>query len=112
MYSSAASISVCRGYQFVDVPGLERRMSRIGHQSKIRFGPHAVQIPSAGGRADDVVASLHDRRRDVANALHIVEQLRLAAQETAIHEVMAFDARHRESELVLAPLPDVVRVAI
>ena len=54
-------------------------------------------------RADDVVPSLHDDRGDVPDAADVVEQLALALQETAVHEVMALDARDRERERVLAP---------
>ena len=42
---------------------------------QLRLGPRAVQVPGAAHRADDVVASLHDHRRDVADALDVAQQL-------------------------------------
>src|SRR5882724_3196831 len=108
---SAAAITVCCGDEFVNVAGFEGGMSRIRNQAEISLGPYPMQIPRRGGGAYHVVASLHDRRRYMPYTLHVVQQLSLAAQETAVHEVVAFDASHCESELVLAPFSDVVRIA-
>src|SRR6267142_325845 len=107
----AAAIAVRCGDELVNVAGFEGGMSRIRNQAEISLGPYPMQIPGGGCGANHVVASLHDRRRDAPDALHVVQQLCLAAQEAAVHEVMAFDAGHRESELVLAPFSDVVRIA-
>src|SRR6266849_5607368 len=109
---SAASVSVGCRHEFMNVAGFERRMTRIGDHAKLRFRPNSVQIPSAGRRTDDVVAALYDGRGNIPDALHVVQQLTLAAQETAIHEVMAFDARHGEGEEVLAPFPNVILIAV
>src|SRR5260221_7272670 len=108
---SAAAITVRRGNEFVNVAGLEGGMSRVRNQAEISLGPYPMQIPRGGRGANHVVASLHDGRRNVPDTLHVIQQLSLAAQETAVHEVMAFDASHRESELVLAPFSDVLRIA-
>src|SRR5450631_4258634 len=108
---SAAAITVRCGDEFVNVAGLEGGMARIRNETKISLGPSPVQIPCSSRRANHVVASLHDRRRNVPDTFYVVQQLHLAAQETAVHEVMAFDASHGESELVLAPFSDAVRIA-
>ena len=44
--------------------GLEGRMAGIGHHRVVGLGPGAVQVVGRDGRAHDVVASLHDHRRD------------------------------------------------
>src|SRR5271165_822581 len=108
----SATIPVGREHQFMRVARLERRVTGVRHDAQFRFGPRAMQIPGAHRRADDIVASLNDGRRNVPDAHHIVEQLAFAAQETAIHEVMALDARHGQSELILAPFLDVIAVAV
>src|SRR5260370_38869210 len=71
-----------------------------------------MQIPGAGCGGDDIIAYLNDRRGNVADTRYIVEELAFAAQEAAIHEVVALDSRHGQSELILAPLLDVGQVAV
>ncbi len=110
--ASTAAVSIGGKHEFVDVTRLERRMPGIRNHAKVRFGPCPMQIPGAGRGAHDVVAPLHDGRRNVADARDIVEQLRFAAQKAAIDEVMRFDSRNGEGELVLAPLADIVGIAL
>lgn len=43
---------------------------------------------------------------------YVIDQLILGAEEAAIHEIVALNARHREGELILAPLLDVVEIAV
>src|SRR5271154_5771896 len=107
----AAAVPIGREHQFVRISRLECRVTGVRHDAQIRFGPCAMQIPRAGGGTHDVVASLNDGRRYVPNARHVVQQLTLAAQESAVHEIVALDARHRQRELIFAPFPDVVAVA-
>src|SRR6202050_2345872 len=95
----------------MDVSWLERGMSGVADDAQVGLRPYAVQIPCAGGGADDIVTSLHDGSRNVPDARHVVEQLRFTAQKAAIHEVVAFYASHCERELILAPLLDVVGIA-
>src|SRR5580704_19299071 len=83
----AAAVPVGREHQLVRIAGLECRVSGVRHYRQVRLGPRAMQIPGAGGGADDVVTSLNDGRRNVPDARHIVQQLTFAAQEAAIHEV-------------------------
>src|SRR5579863_7534599 len=107
----AAAVPIGGEHQLVRISRLECRVSGVRHDAHIRFGPRTMQVPRAGGGTHDVVASLNDGRRYVPNARHVVQQLTLAAQESAVHEIVALDARHRQRELVFAPLPDVLAVA-
>jgi hypothetical protein len=90
------------------------RMPSVPRRARCANPPPAtpMQIPGAGGGAHDVVASLNDGGRNVPIARHVVEQLGFAAQEAAVHEVVAFDSRNRQREMVLAPFLDVVAVAV
>ena len=85
-------------------------MPRVGHDAQVGFGPGFVQVPGALHRADDVVAALHDRRGQVADARHVVEQLRRGAQEAAVDEVVALDAREGVGGGVVLELRQVVGV--
>src|SRR5258708_7771847 len=96
--SSAAAISIGRQNEFMSIARLECRVSGVRHHSEIRLRPRAVQIPGAGRWTHDVVAALHDGCRYMPYARYVVDQLALAAQETAIHEVVAFDTRDRQGE--------------
>ena len=44
---------------------------------------------------------LHDHRRDVANAVNVVEDPRLPLEEAVVHEVVVLDTREGQRELVL-----------
>src|SRR5580700_11366803 len=110
--ASAAAVSIRGKHELVAVAGLECRVPCVRHHAKVRLRPRPMQIPRADRRTDDVVASLDDGRRDMSNARYVVDQLRFAAQEAAIDEVVAFDSRHGERELILAPLADVVDIAL
>src|SRR5271165_3607310 len=110
--ASAAAVAISCKHELVSIAGLERRVSGVGDDAQLRFGPGAVQIPGGGCGAHDIVAALNDGRWDMPDARHIVDQLALAAQEAAIHEVMALDTRHRQRELIFAPFPDVLDVAV
>ena len=43
---------------------------------------------------------------------HVAQQLVLALEEAAVHEVVALDARERERELLVAPLVQVLLVDV
>src|ERR1700753_2113668 len=107
-----AAVSISGENQLVGVPGLERRVTGIPHEPELRLRPGAMQIPSAGRRTDDVVSALNYRRRNIADARHIIDQLAFAAQDTAIDEIMAFDPGDGQREMILAPFLDVVDVAV
>ena len=101
---SAAAITVRRGDEFVNVAGLEGGMSRVRNQAEISLGPYPMQIPRGGRGADHVVASLHDGGRNVPDALHVVQQLSLAAPGNRGSRSNGIRCEPcRESEQVLAP---------
>jgi hypothetical protein len=56
--------------------GLHGRMAGVGHHQVVGLGPGLVQAVGGGDRADDVVAPLHDGRRDVADALDALSAAR------------------------------------
>ena len=74
--------AIGRRHELVRVAGLERRMSGVRHDAEVGFRPRLVQVPGAAHRADDVVAALHDHRRDVPDPAHAAQQLVLAARRT------------------------------
>ena len=51
-----------------------------------------MQIPGRAHRADHVVAALHDHRRNTLETVGVGQQLIVAIEESAIDEVVAFDA--------------------
>src|SRR5262249_1865307 len=101
MSTSTSSRETSRGFdELVHDARLERGVARVRHDAKVRLGPGAMQIPRALDRADHVVAALHDHGGDVANARDLVDELILTLEKAAVHEVVTFDAREREAELV------------
>ena len=66
------------------VAGLECRVAGIGDDAQVGFGPRPMQVPGAAHRTDDVVATLHDHRRNSSDGPDIVEQLPLPAEEIAL----------------------------
>src|SRR5690348_10537144 len=68
-----------------------------------------MQVPGALHGTDDVVAPLYDDARDVADAVHVVEELAVGAEESAVDEIMAFDACECLGEAILVEFGDVVR---
>lgn len=75
-------------------------MPRVGDHVQLGLGPGAVQVPGAGHGADDVVAPLYDDPRDMADFLHIPQQL-VGLQEGVVDKVMALDAGEGQAEFVL-----------
>ena len=56
--------AIRRRHQLVRIARLERRVSRVGDDAEIRFGPGLVQVPRTAHRADHVIAALHDHARE------------------------------------------------
>src|SRR4051812_7994091 len=80
-----------------------------------------MQLPSTHHRADDIIATLHNDSRNVANLSDVFDEVVVRLEEGIVHEVVAFYARkcHRklrlckllyhcviEEELRCASLPD------
>ena len=108
---SAAAIASVASTSSCVLPGSKAECPASATMRKSASGQARCRSQALRRGTDHVVAPLDDRRRNVADARHVVEQLALAAQEAAIDEIMALDARQRQRELVLAPLADVVGVA-
>src|SRR5690606_17495551 len=51
--------------QFALDARLEGRMSGVGDDAQVGFRPGPVQVPRAACGTDDVIAALHDHRRNV-----------------------------------------------
>src|ERR1700728_1831514 len=81
--------------QLMRNPWLESRVPRILHNAQISLWPCAMQIPRTTHRAHHVVATLHDHRRNPANAIDVSQQLIIVFEKAAIDEVVAFDTRKR-----------------
>src|SRR5665213_1181964 len=104
--SARLSKTIGRDDQLMQVAGLECRMSGIGYDMQIRFRPRAMQVPGAAQRTYDVIAPLHDHGGNAAQSRRIAQQLIVAFEESAIDEVVAFDARERECEFILGARRD------
>src|SRR5689334_22260906 len=108
---SRSSRETRRGFdELVHDARLERGVARVRHDAKVSLGPRAMQVPRAFDRANHVVAPLHDDRRDLTDARYLFDQLILTLEKAAVHEIVTFDAREREAELVAGAARDVVLV--
>src|SRR6185437_681760 len=68
-----------------------------------------MQLPCGLHGTHDVITALYDDRGNVADAMDIVDELIVGAQEAAVDEVVTFDARERLGVTVLVELRDVIR---
>src|SRR5438477_624929 len=84
---SAGGVGIGCGHERAGVAGLEGGMTGIRDDVERGLGPSVVQIPGTAHRTDHVVAPLHDGAGNLADALHIVEQLCLALEEAIVDEV-------------------------
>ena len=92
--------------QRADVSGLGYGMSGVGRDMQLGLWPDAVQFPRAHHRTHHVVPTLNDHPRKVANGADIFDQVIVGLKETIVHEVMAFDARQRQSPFRLSEFID------
>ncbi len=51
--------------------------------------PYPVQVPGGRHGAHDVVPALDDDAGDVADAVHVPQQLVIGVEEPTVHEVVA-----------------------
>src|SRR5262247_2653702 len=79
-------------------------MARIANDYKLRLRPGAMERPRAHDRADYVVPPLNDHGRNVANLVHIFEQVIVGLEKRIVYEVMRFDARKRNGLVRLAEI--------
>ena len=101
---------VGRLHQRAEDPGLLDAVAGVGDDHELRLRPALVQLPGARGRADHVVATLHDHPRQVRDLRGVVEELGVAAQPGPVNEVVRLDPREGVGELVAAEVGDVVGV--
>ncbi len=66
-------------------------MAGVGDDLEVGLGPGVGELLGGRQRADHVVAALDDRRRQVADARQIAQELAVL-QETAVHKVVALEA--------------------
>src|SRR5262249_9068339 len=99
-----------RANELVPVAGLQRRGARIPSDPQRGFRPGAMQVPGAFHRAYHVIAPLHDDGWNMPDPADILDELVVAAQEAAMHEVVAFDARERGRIGALVELRHVARI--
>src|SRR5215469_5772252 len=89
---------VRRPHELAGGAGLEGRVTGIRYDPKFCLGPSAVQIPSAAHRTDNIVATVDDNSRNLANPRHRIQQLPVSAKEAFMEEIVTFNARQRSSE--------------
>ena len=94
------------GDQLARDSGLAHRMSGVGHDDALGVGPCLRQRERGDGRADDVVAALHDRAGQVRDARDVRDDL-VRREERVMDEVVRFDARDRERRRIVVDAPDV-----
>lgn len=93
--------------ELVQVAPLEGGMAGVRRDAQLGFGPRPVKIPRALHGTDDVVATLHYDCGDVPDAVDVVEELSVGAEESAVDEIVALDAREGIGDTILLQLRDV-----
>src|SRR6185437_5002092 len=95
--------------ELMEVAPLEGGVAGVRHDAQIGFRPGAMQLPRGLHGTHDVVSALHDDRGDVADAVDLLDELVVRAQEAAVDEVVTFDARERLGVTILVELRYVIR---
>ena len=67
---------------------LAQGVARARDHLQLRLGPAGRQTPGRMRRTDHVIASLHDRARDLGDEVHVIEDLTVALQKSAIDEIV------------------------
>jgi len=98
MRSAKRGKFVRRPHELSGGAGLEGRVTGIRYDPKFCLRPSAVQIPSAAHRTDNIVATVDDNCRNLANPRHLIQQLPVSAKEASMEEIVASNARQRSSE--------------
>jgi hypothetical protein len=81
------------GHQARTYAGFRRRVTGVVDDDEFRTGPRAVQLSGCYRGAQQIVTTLHNGRRQVANSVYAVEQLILGLV-SIVSKVMDFDACH------------------
>src|SRR5579863_3465537 len=77
-------------------------MPAIWSDNELSFGPSAMERPSAFHGTYHIVATLHNHSGDVSNPRSVAQQLVVRIEESLIYEVVRFNARESQSELILS----------
>src|SRR5690348_3539955 len=85
-YASERTESIGRVEQRGADAGFALRMTGIGDDAIFGLRPVSRQFIGAADRADEVVATLHDDRRDLPDPIDVIEQIVLR-QEDVVAEV-------------------------
>ena len=88
--------------------GFQRRVSRVRDDGHPGVAPGRREIEGGRGRADHVIAALHDLRRDVADPVHVPKQT-FGRQEQAMREVVRLDPRQPQRGAILGEAADGLR---
>src|ERR1041384_7900323 len=81
-------------------------VSRVGNNVQLRVGPCAMQVPGIHQRTDNVVTSMNDYRRNVTNAIDILDQVIVSFEEAVVDKVVTLDSRERDRLLRFGKLVD------
>ena len=84
----------------MNIAGLAHSMAGVRNDLEFGFRPGLFQCPGVAEGRDDVIAPVHDRTWYATNAIDLSEQPAIVLQETAIEEIVAFNAREREGVLI------------
>src|ERR1700688_3918406 len=92
---------VSRGDEGATVRWIEGVVPAIGCNHEVRLRPGTMKGPRTLHGTDDIVTTLHDDSRNVANPRRIFEQLGFGLHETLVKEIMGLDTRECEGEFIL-----------
>ena len=104
---SGAYIGRARLDQRLGGARLPRAVPRVGHHDHTGVRQAFAHLEGRGGGADDVPPAVHDRGRDMPNALQMVEQPAVLLEEAAVPHIVQVNAL-----LAAAPLERAGRVRV
>ena len=81
-------------------------MAGIRNDIELGFRPGAVKVPRARNWTNNVIAALHNYRRNVTNLVHILNQVIISFKEAVVHEIVAFNPRQGQRKVCLAGVID------
>src|SRR5690606_330729 len=93
-----------------DDAGLIGRVPRGIDELQLGAGPGFVKPPGVAGRADDVVAAVHDDAGDVGDLVHVAQELGRGREEAVVNEVVTLDAGKGEGKGCIVAVGDEVAV--
>ena len=64
-----------------------------------------MQFPCRLHRRDNIISSLHDDRRNMANLFGVANQLIFRRKESAVDKIVAFNSREGQGEFGAGEIP-------